>query len=156
MTMRYPGRTARLVAAYTIVLIIDGGGLAVAAADPAPALSDAVSQLRAGGQCGPLTHDPIADATAKVVNRSTDTYVSHNARHVPVSDALPIFHDLGGGGGKTHILRGAADNEADAIKGLILQGYAAIPDCSYTGFGTSMSRNPDAAKVLTAVVLVGP
>jgi hypothetical protein len=155
MTTRSP-RPASGLAAASAVLLILGGTSPVAAADSAPALSDAVAQLRAGGQCGALTHDPIADATAEIVNRSTDTYVSHNARHVPVSDALPIYHDLGGQGGKAHILLGAAETEAEAIKGLILQGYAAIPDCSYTGFGVSMSRNADAAKVLTTVVLVGP
>jgi hypothetical protein len=144
--------TAVAVAAMSVGVLL----CSPASADPPPRLKSAVEQLRGAGQCGPMQYDPIAEHTAEIVNRSTFDYLSQQARHVPVTDALPIFRDLGGTGGNAHILLGAGDNDGDAIKGLILQGHAAIPDCSYTGFGASLLWNEPAAKALTTVILVGP
>lgn len=127
-----------------------------APADPAPSLKQAVEQVRSAAPCPGLQYDPIAERTAEIVNRSTDAYLSHTARHVPVSDPLPIFKDLGGNGGKALSLLSAKDTDANTIKGLLVQGYAAIPDCAYTSFGASMLWNADTNKSLATVVLIGP
>lgn len=156
-TVLYHRHSAGIAAAAAITAVIAGVLWAPpAGADPAPAPKDAVDQVRGSARCGPLRYDPVVEHTADIVNRSTDVYVSHTAKQVPVSDPLPIFKDLGGTGGKAISLLSATGNDADTIEGVLLAGYAAIPDCSYTSFGASMLWNADAGKSLAAVVLVGP
>lgn len=145
------------VAAVAIAVTVSSGLVATpCSADPSRTLNDAVQQVRGSSNCPALQYDPLAEHTATIVNRSTDTYLGHTAHHVPVEDALPIYRDLGGNAGKARILLGAGNTDADATKGLLLQGYAAIPDCSYTGFGTDMLWNAESGRALLAVVLVSP
>ncbi|MCV7298623.1 hypothetical protein H7J93_03105 [Mycobacterium barrassiae] len=127
-----------------------------APADPAPSLQEAVAQVRGSATCGQLEYDPAVEQAAEIVNQSTDVYLNHTARHVPVADPLPIVHDLGVAGGKAISLYGAAGNTGDSIKSVLLQGYQAIPDCAYTKFGASMLWNESTGKNLATVVLVGP
>ena len=146
------------LAAATIITAM-GAGLLLASpvsADPAPNLTAAVAAVRAGANCGPLQYDPMVEHAAEIVNRSTDDYINQTARNVPVSDPLPVVKDVGATGGKARSLQGAGNNDGDAIKGLLLEGYAAIPDCSYTSFGASMLWNAGAGKSIAVVVLVGP
>lgn len=150
------GHAIGAMAASLAVMLSVGAVLASpAAAEPSPALRSAVEQLRSGASCAPLQYDSLAEHTAAIVNESTDKYLSHDAQNVPVDDALPIYRDLGGKGGKAVILLGAAGDDGEATKGLLLQGYSAVPDCSYTAFGTDTLWNADSGKVLLAVVLVG-
>jgi hypothetical protein len=95
------------------------------------------------------------DQVAANVNNSTNLWLDHAARAQPVPDALPLLKDLGYPGSKATILNGAAQNEADSIKALILQGYNKIPDCSFRDVGISVMRGNAAGWILSAVVLAG-
>lgn len=144
------GAAASAVLTLTVVLAWP------ATAEPAPSLQEAVEQLRGAAACGQLEYDPAVEEAAEIVNRSTDVYLNHTARHVPVADPLPIVRDLGVVGDKAISLYGAASNTGDSIKSVLLQGYQAIPDCVYTKFGASMRWNESTGKNLATVVLVGP
>jgi hypothetical protein len=114
---------------------------------------------RAEGQavdCGPLRYNPVVEQVAEISNRSTDQYLNHATATVPVSDPTPGLKDLGYRGKKGALLNGAARNEADAIKGALLEGFDKLPDCSYTDFGVSMLRNQSNGYYLTSLVLAGP
>ncbi|CDO30929.1 hypothetical protein [Mycolicibacterium peregrinum] len=137
--------------------ILAAAGAPAAMADPYPALAQAVNAAR-GGSCGELKPDPKADKLADIVNQSTFTYVNHTAENVPADDPHPtaIAKDLGITGSKVTSLQGAGLAESDAIHGVLLEGFSAIPDCSYTEIGTSALREPDSGYTLVVVVLVGP
>ncbi|WP_241524327.1 hypothetical protein [Mycobacterium paraense] len=143
-----------LAAAAALVAGIPGAPSA--AADFADNLRDSVLQARQGSSCGALRADPIADQTAAIAARSTDTYLDHNARVIPVSDPLPILRDLGLNAGKAKLLQGAGKSEADAIKAILITGYKELPDCSYSAYGASALPNSNlGAWFLAAVVLAG-
>jgi hypothetical protein len=128
-----------------------------AAADPSPAVQQAVVDARGAASCGPLNYDPKVERAADIVNRSTYTYLDHSAENVPADDAHPtaIVKDLGINANKVSSFQGAAHNEADAVKGVRLEGRNAIPDCSYTDFGVSLLHEPQSDFTLAVVVLVG-
>jgi hypothetical protein len=127
-------------------------GLPAANADSTDALDSAVAAARTAS-CGPLRANPIVQHAADEVNDSTDKWLNHAARAIPVPDATPILKDLGYGGTKSVMLLGAGSTSADAIKALLLQGYRTIPDCSYVDYGASTMYNASRELVLTAVVL---
>ncbi|GAB4658983.1 hypothetical protein MOKP64_12830 [Mycobacterium avium subsp. hominissuis] len=127
-----------------------------ALADPSENFKSAVASARAGTSCGPLRYNPVVEQVAEISNRSTDNYLNHVATDVPVTDPLPGLKDLGYGGSKGVLLSGAARNEADSIKGVLLEGFDKLPDCSYTDFGVSMLRNQGNGYYLTSLVLAGP
>ncbi|MCV7246541.1 hypothetical protein H7J83_28140 [Mycobacterium mantenii] len=126
-----------------------------AVADSVVVLQDAVASLRSGTSCGPLRYSPVVEQAADIVNKSTSDYLDNNATHVPIADPLPGLKDLGYGGNKAVLLQGAHKNEASAIKGALLQGYNAFPDCSYTDFGASIVRNENTGYNLVSLVLAG-
>ncbi|WP_111512225.1 hypothetical protein [Mycobacterium kyogaense] len=138
--------------ASLLVMAASLSGMPSAAADPADGLTEALMAVR-GVACGPLKSDPIVQQTAAEVNDSTDQWINHTARAAPVSEALPLLHDLGYQGSKATIVHGAGRNSADAVKALMLQGYRSIPDCSYRDFGASMIYNDAKGVFLTIVVL---
>lgn len=149
---RMPIRTA------VVIALVFSGGIVLtpsALADSVANLKDAVASARGGTSCGPLSDNPVVEQAARIINQSTDDYVEHTARHVPITDPLPGLKDLGYGGDKAVLLQGARPNEADAIKGMLLEGYAAIPDCSYTDFGVDVRRNETTGYSLISVVLAG-
>jgi hypothetical protein len=123
-----------------------------AAADSTDSLRAAVAAAR-GTACGPLRSDPVVDQAAEGINETTNKWIDHAARAVPEADALPVLKDLGYGGSKAAILSSAANDDGDAIKGLILQGFAKIPDCSYTDVGVSTMYNTTKDMILMTVVL---
>ena len=129
----------------------------LAAASPAPDVAQAVASARAGAQCGPLRYNPVVEHAAEIVNRSTYDYLKHTAKSVPIEEPHPtaIMKDLGIGAGKVLSLKDSSEKEADAIKGMLLQGYAAWPDCSYTDFGVSLLHEEQTGYFLVIVVLVG-
>ncbi len=154
-------RAADLAAFATAALTAVGLG-AVGLVAAAPALADPTGQLRAAvaatraTSCDPLRSDPVVEQAAAEINRTIGLWLDKSSRAEPESDAMPLLKDLGYPGTKSKILWGAGKNEADAIKGAILQGFAAIPDCGYTDFGASVTQGNNAAGwVLAAVVLGG-
>lgn len=70
-----------------------------------------------------------------------------------MDDPLPLLKDRGFGGKKARLVQGAGRTSTDAIKGLLLEGYLDIPDCSYTEYGVSLIRNRTTNYVLAAMVL---
>jgi hypothetical protein len=126
-----------------------------ARADSLDTAKNAVVSLRDGTSCAPLRDNPLVEQAADVVNRSTDDYLDHTATRIPIEDPLPGLKDLGYGGSKAIALFGSHSNPADALKGALLEGYAAIPDCSYTDFGLSMLRNKSTGYMLVTIVLAG-
>ncbi|WP_232066525.1 hypothetical protein [Mycobacterium parmense] len=127
-----------------------------AVADPEANVRDAVASARSGTSCGSLRSNAVVEQVAQIINRSTDDYLNHAATRVPVLDPLEGLKTLGYSGTKAYLLSGAAQNDADAIQGAVLEGYAALPDCSYTDFGLSLRRNDTTGYHLVSVVLAGP
>lgn len=119
-------------------------------------VKDAVTSLRAGTSCTPLHDNATVEQAAEIMNRSTDDYISYTATHVPISDPLPGLKDLGYIGNKALRLQGSHKNATDALKGMLVEGYRAIPDCSYTDLGVSVRRNEANGYTLVMVVLAGP
>ncbi|KUH85960.1 hypothetical protein AU187_04370 [Mycobacterium sp. IS-1556] len=142
------------------------GSIAVAPsaiADSADALRSAVNSMRSG-TCGPLRPDPALEEAAADINRSADAWIDHTARAAPFelrspvdepADPLPLLKDLGYGGTRARMLQGAHLTEFQSIKALLLQGYDAIPDCSYTDYGANVLQNQNTGSILTTVVLAG-
>lgn len=145
--------------ALAIVLMMDVA-VSVCSAPPGHAdfagdLRGAVAQAR-DVKCAPLRPEQLADQTAAVVTRSTENYLDHTARAVPVEDPLPILKDLGLNVGRAKLLQGAGKTEADAIEAIVLSGYDVIPDCAYSEYGASALPNSNqGGYFLTAVVLAG-
>ncbi|MCV7323032.1 hypothetical protein H7K01_00090 [Mycobacterium intracellulare subsp. chimaera] len=102
-----------------------------------------------------MQYNAVAEHVAEIINRSTDDYLNQVATRVPITDPLEGLKDLGYEGTKAYLLQGANESDANAIKGALLQGYAAIPDCSYTDFGVSLRRNERTGYILASVVLAG-
>ncbi len=128
-----------------------------ATAGPAPAVRQAVVDVRGAASCAPLNYNPTVEHAADIVNRSTYTFLDHTAQNVPADDPHPmaIVKDLGIKAKNASSFQGAAHNQSDAIKGVILEGRNAIPDCSYTDFGVSLLHEPESDFTLAVVVLVG-
>jgi hypothetical protein len=102
-----------------------------------------------------MREDSAVTETAKQVNEGIDKYTNHDARFVPETDPMPLLKDLGYGGSKATMLFGAGKTDALAIKGLLVQGYRALPDCSYTDFGVNALYNESKGMVFVSVVLAG-
>lgn len=126
-----------------------------AAADPTESLRAALVAARGAASCGPLRSDPTVDQAAQGVNKSTDVWLNHTSRAVPETDAVPILRDLGYAADKAAILSSGTNDEGTAVKALILQGYAKIPDCSYTSFGVATTYNAKKEIFLMTAVLAG-
>jgi hypothetical protein len=146
-------RVHRGMAALAIVFTIVGFVVAPpAAADPPGRLRAALAAAR-GAACGPLHSNPVVDKAAEGINGTTDKWINHASRGVPETDALPVLKDLGYGGSKAAILTSAAQDDGNAVKALILQGFAKIPDCSYTDVGVSTIYNSTKDMFLMTAVL---
>lgn len=135
-----------------------------AAADSGDAIRSAVISARGATSCGPLKSDPVVQEVSDIANRSTDTYLDHDAQTAPISNPLPgipglsplqVLNDRGSGAKKAKLLQGAGRNEADAIKFILISGYNSIPDCSYTQYGVSLTQNTTSGYFLTSMVLAG-
>ena len=125
-----------------------------AAADTTASLREAVAAAR-GSSCDALRYDPMIEQAAEEINVTTSKWIDNAARSLPESDALPLLKDRGYRGNKAAILSGASSIDANAIKGLLLEGYAKIPDCSYTDYGVNAQYNAKKDLILTTVVLAG-
>lgn len=141
-----------------VVALVFSGNIVLtpsALADSVGNLKNAVASLRSGTSCAPLRYNPLVEQVAEIMNRSTDDYMNHSSNHLPLEDPLPGLKDLGYRGTKAVVLRGAQMDEALAIKSVLLEGYAAIPDCSYTDFGADMRQNEPTGYRLASLVLAG-
>jgi hypothetical protein len=124
-----------------------------------PAFADSTDSLRAAAMsvrsasCGPLRSDPLVQRATEIANQSSDAWLNQVGRAAPPDDILPILKDLGYAGAKAVQLRGAGVTDARAIKGLVLQGYLDLPDCSYTVYGADVLQNRQTGYFLTALVL---
>lgn len=147
-------RHARLgICLITTTLTILSTAMApTAMADSTDSLRAAVAAAR-GRACGPLRSDPVIDHAAAEINETTDRWINNASRAEPETDALSPLKDLGYSGSKATILSGAATTDSDAIKATILQGFAKIPDCSWTDFGVNALYNAKKDMILTTVVL---
>ncbi len=157
---RHPPYSARVpwIASALIVVTALSAGVSLApsaVADPTTNFRDAVASARDETSCGHLQYNAVAEHVAEIINRSTDDYLNQVATRVPITDPLEGLKDLGYEGTKAYLLQGANESDANAIKGALLQGYAAIPDCSYTDFGVSLRRNERTGYILASVVLAG-
>lgn len=140
----------------TLTFVIAGSVVAVPAAkaDTVQHLRDGVAGMRATS-CEPLRDDPIVAQAAYDINRSNDNWIDQKSRAVPAPDALPVLQDRGYQGSTAATLYGAGKTEADSIKALLLQGYAKIPDCSFSDIGVSVLQGNSAGWILSTVVLAG-
>jgi hypothetical protein len=156
---------------------------APSAADPTTHLKSEIDAARRDAGCPPLQLDPILNDVSQRVTGETDDYVRHAARELPTSGEIDLLST--GSGGVLKVLRergyhtnkvrllsgfgdnragGAGDNEAKAIKALVLegQGFDVLSDCTYTRYGVSAlnddssqgwpSTTPRAYAVASAVV----
>jgi hypothetical protein len=163
LSARYIGRghaaprrhVYRGICLATTALTIAGVTVAPPAAAGTTDLLRAAVVASRGAACGPLRSDPVVDQAAAEINETTDEYINFAARAVPETDALSPLRDLGYGGSTAAILSSAAQTDANAIKALLLQGYAKIPDCSYKDFGVSALYNAKKDLILATVVLAG-
>jgi hypothetical protein len=162
-TVRRAGRLGLILKAGNAVAALIpafGAGVVFAApaiAGPAPEVARAVASARGGAPCGPLNYNSRVEQAADIVNRSTFTYLAHTAENVPADSTHPtaIVKDVGIDTTKVISLQGAGHVEGDAIKGLLLEGRDAIPDCTYTDFGASHLYEPESDYNLVVTILVG-
>ena len=87
--------------------------------------------------------------------QATSDYISHRNAAVPFTDPMPALKTIGYTGSKAILLSGYGTDEADAIHGLVLEGRESIPNCSYTQYGASATRD-DGGFNLTSLVLAAP
>lgn len=138
-------------------------GLLVSVSAAPPVIADPVNSLRAaimqarGAACGPLRSDPLVEKAADALNRSVDGWAGLTSPIPPMDDAKPIMKDLGYRGDKVAMARGAAKVETDAIKGVLLEGHAVIPDCAYKDYGVSVIQDSKIERqFLVLLVVAGP
>lgn len=148
----------RSIPPVAVCALLISGGIVVAPsafADSVIRVQDAMVTARAGTSCQPLNYNPVVEKAAAIINRSTDDYIDHISTYQAITDPMPGLKDLGYGGNKAALLQGALSNEADAIKGALIQGHAAIPDCSYTDLGIDVRRNEATDNLLVVYLLAG-
>lgn len=147
-----------MVAALPVLVLTAGVTVAPpAAADRAEEVEHAVAVARTAAPCSPLQYSPAVEHAAEIVNQSTLSYLNHTAENIPLDDQHPtaLIKDLGVNTTNVMSLQGAGPNEADAIKGVLLEGYKAIPDCSYTQVASSRLYAQQSGQVLIVVILAG-
>lgn len=147
--VRLPVRGLAVVVALSAITV------APAAADPDPGLASNIEQARGSAGCPALRYDQNVERAAGVVNRSSFGYLTHTAEDTPADgqDPIVIVNEFGVGASKAVTLQGAGEDPAIALRGLLLQGYRAIPDCSYTDFGVDSLFDPVTGFHLVVVVL---
>jgi hypothetical protein len=145
--------------AAALVMLTTGAGAVLApsaASGHAVKAEQAVATARGSTSCAPLQYNSTVEHAADIINQSTLKYLNHTAKDVPVDNpnTAAIMKDLGVETAKVIPLQGAAYSESDAIKGVLLEGREAIPDCSYTDFGVSRLYEPESRYTLVVVVLM--
>lgn len=148
-------RRRSVVWLFSGVLAHSAVSVAPAAADPDPGVTTNIEQARGSAGCPALRYDQNVERAAAVINRSSFDYVNHTAEDTPADgqDLSAIVNEFGVGASKAMTLQGAGQDSATALRGLLLQGYQAIPDCSYTDFGVDSLVEPVTGFHLIVVVL---
>jgi hypothetical protein len=146
---------ARLIAMSALIGATATVLAPAAMADPQSTLTRAVDSVRSGSRCPPLRSDPFVVRAAQMAMQATSDYISHRTAAVPTGDPMPALKTIGYTGTKAILLSGYGTDEADAIHGLLLEGRESIPNCSYTQYGVSATRD-DGGFNLTSVVLAAP
>lgn len=126
------------------------------AADATATLRSQVDAARGG--CPALQSDPVLNDVAHRANTETQSYIEHTARFEPFEDPMPVLRDLGYSAGKAKLIPGYGDIEAKAIRGVVVHGWEAIPDCTYTRYGVHVLDNSEGTRgkyTLAALVLAG-
>jgi hypothetical protein len=103
-----------------------------------------------------LRYDPVVEQAAATITRTNANYVNHTGTTEPVADAVPGLKDLGYGGNKATMLQGAAPDGGDSVKAMLLEGFDAFRDCSFTDFGVDVRTDDATAITFSAIVLAGP
>lgn len=150
-------RTAAELLLFNMIWVV-ATVLAISVAPPSSADSTAelASQVTASrGGCAPLRSDPVLNDVASRANNETHAYIEHTARFVPFEDPMPVLRGLGYQAGKAKLLAGYGDSDARAIHGVTVQGWQAIPDCSFTRYGANVFDDPNGGYALAALVLAG-
>ena len=160
--LRRPWAISRLVRRWvggpgSVVLLATTVGASLAGAPRGHAAAAgsrgaAVMSVRSSS-CSPLRPDPRVEQAVEDSNRSEDVWINQEGRNPPVDDVLPLLKDLGYEGDRALLIRGTGRTLADAVKGLLLQGYLDIPDCSYTSYGVSVLRNRTTNYFLAALAI---
>jgi hypothetical protein len=114
-----------------------------------------LAAARGGVACGSLRADPTIDRVAEKVNESTDGWLNHTTRAVPETDALPALKDFGFNAAKAAILTSTTPDAGTAVKALVLEGFAKIPDCSYSAYGVASTFNTKKKDFVMTAVLAG-
>jgi len=133
--------------------------LAVCIFQAPQAVASSTERLRAAiasarsASCSPLRPDPVLDRAAEDVNRETDKWIDFKGRIAPADDPMPVLKDLGYTGNKAHLLQGANTTETASIKGVLIEGYLDIPDCSFTAYGVSVMQNHTTNYILAATIV---
>jgi hypothetical protein len=145
-------RTAHLIAISGLAVAMATVMAPPAIADPLSALTGAVDTARGTSRCPPLQSDPLVERAAQMAVQATSGYINHRTAAIPFTDPMPALKTIGYPGSKALLLSGYGTDDADAIQGLLLQGRESIPNCSYTQYGVSATRD-DGGFTLTSVVL---
>ena len=148
-------RTTRLIAIPALIGVMATVMAPPATADTVSNLTSAVDSIRSASQCPPLQSDPFVVRVAQMATQGLSDYTSHRSAAIPFSDPMPALKTIGYPGTKALLMSGYGADEADAIHGLLLEGRESIPNCSYTQYGVSSTRDDDGF-YLTSVVLAAP
>jgi uncharacterized protein YkwD len=124
-------------------------------ADPVSTLTSAVDTVRSASQCPPLQSDPLVERAAQMATQQTSDYVSHRSAAVPFTDPMPALKTIGYTGKTALLVSGYGTSEADAVHGVLLEGRELIPNCTYTHYGVSSTRD-DGGFNLASLVLAAP
>jgi hypothetical protein len=124
-------------------------------ADPGSTLTSAVDTVRSASQCPPLQSDPLVERAAQMATQTTSDYISHRSAAVPFTDPMPALKTIGYTGKTALLVSGYGTSEADAVHGVLLEGRELIPNCSYTQYGVSATRD-DGGFNLASLVLAAP
>jgi hypothetical protein len=148
-------RSARVVVISALASAVATVMAPRATAEPVSALTSAVDTVRSASQCPPLQSDPLVERAAQMATQQTSDYVSHRSAAVPFTDPMPALRTIGYTGKTALMVAGYGTSEADAVHGLLLEARDLIPNCTYTQYGASSTRD-DGGFNLTSLVLAAP
>lgn len=148
-------RTVHLVAISALAVATATVMAPPVMADPGSTLTSAVDTVRSASQCPPLQSDPLVERAAQMATQTTSDYISHRSAAVPFTDPMPALKTIGYTGKTALLVSGYGTSEADAVHGVLLEGRELIPNCSYTQYGVSATRD-DGGFNLASLVLAAP
>jgi hypothetical protein len=145
-------RTPDIIAISALAMAMATVMAPPAMADPLSTLTSAVDTVRGASRCPSLQSDPLVERAAQMAMQATSGYINHRTAAIPFTDPMPALKTIGYTGSEALLLSGYGTDDADAIDGLLIEGRESIPNCSYTQYGVSATRD-DGGFTLTSVVL---